>query len=276
MRFLLRRLALILALTSCIATGPVSAAQTEITVGVHNAMHATLVTPDGPGPYPGVLILHTSGGLEDADIAFAQRLAGEGYVCLVPAFMAAYGLNAQSRDEQFTRDADAIYADLLSALETLQSNPKVGPSKLAAIGFSAGGYFAVWLALTGKVQAAVGYYGAYSGAGTDKRQTRFENAASASSSPILILHGADDATVPVVAARRLASILENAKAPYKIQIYPRAGHLFDRGGFPHTAGGPRGNMHGHAVSGDQSGDLDATVDAWTRTLDFLHAYVSAR
>ena len=258
-----------------ITATPAYSAQTQIMVGVRNSMHATLVTPDGPGPYPGVLILHTSGGLEDAVIAFANRLAGEGYVCLVPAFMAAYGLSAQSRDEAFTRDGDAIYADLVAALTTLQNNPKVQGSKLAAVGFSAGGYFAIWLALTDKVQGAVGYYGAYSGAGTDKKLTRFEKLASASSAPILILHGADDATVPLIAARRLASILDNVKAPYQIQIYPDAGHLFDRGASqPVTTGfmrGPRGPARG----GSSTGDSDANVDAWTRTLDFLRTNISA-
>ena len=271
LRFVLTAIAIVL----CVAIGPVSAAQSNITVGVRNNMQATLVTPDGPGPYPGVLILHTSGGLEDADILFAQRLAAEGYVCIVPAYMAAYHLSAQSRDEAFTRDADAIDADLVSALGTLQNDPKVQQSKLAAIGFSSGGYFAVWLALTGKVQAAVGYYGAYSAGGTDKAQTRFLRAADASSSPILILHGADDATVPIIAARRLASILENAKAPYQIEIYPGAGHLFDRTMF-RAAAGYRRSGRGPALSGTETGNSNANADAWTRTLDFLHSYLSAR
>ncbi len=198
-------------------------------------MRATLVTPDGPGPYPGVLVLHTSGGLEDADIAFANALAREGYVCIVPAFMSAYGLTAASRQDTFTRDANPIYADFVSALDALKNNPKVQGSKLAAVGFSNGGYFAVWLALANNVQAAVGYYGAYSGAGTDKDLSRFAKIASASSAPILILHGANDTTVPVQAARRLARILESAQAPYEIQVYPDTGHLFDRGGFSPAA-----------------------------------------
>ncbi|HEY1728223.1 MAG TPA: dienelactone hydrolase family protein [Candidatus Baltobacteraceae bacterium] len=271
-----RSVILALAIAVSVAPPPVSAAQTEITVGVRKSMHATLVAPDGPGPYPGVLVLHTSGGLEDADLAFATRLAGEGYVCLVPAFMAAYGLSAQSRDEAFTRDGDAIYADLVSALDTLQNNPKVQGSKIAAIGFSAGGYFAVWLALTNKVQAAVGYYGAYSGAGTDKELTHFERLANASSAPILILHGSDDRTVPVHAALRLASILENVKTPYQIKIYPNAGHLFDRADAARPAGGYMRSGRGPARGGTDAGDSDANIDAWTRTMDFLRTYVSAR
>lgn len=263
-----------LAIASGITASPAVAAQTDITVGTHNSMHATLVTPDGPGPYPGVLILHTSGGLEDDDIAYANRLAAEGYVCLVPAFMAAYGLSAQSRFDTFTRDGDSIYADLVAALGTLQNNPKVAGSKLAAIGFSAGGYFAVWLALTDKVQAAVGYYGAYSAAGTDKSLTHFARLAASSSAPILILHGEDDATVPVAAARHLASILEKAKAPYQIRIYAGAGHRFDRPYF-RPASGFKMNQRGPELGGTSSGDSDANVDAWTRTTDFLNTYVNA-
>lgn len=265
-------LALVVAIASCGAMQPALGAQSEITVGVRNNMRATLVTPDGPGPYPGVLILHTSGGLEEADLAFAKALANEGYVCMLPAFMAAYGLTAASREETFTRDATSIYADLVGALGVLQHNPKIQGSKLAAIGFSNGGYFAVWLALTNKVQAAVGYYGAYSGAGTDKAQTRFAKIATASSAPILILHGANDSTVPVQAARRLASILESAHAPYEIQVYRDTGHLFDRGGFSPTATFRR-NPRQSASSGSDTGDSAADTDAWARTLHFLQEYL---
>jgi carboxymethylenebutenolidase len=265
-----RALVLILAIASSFAVRPALGAQSEIIVGVRHNMHATLITPDGPGPFPGVLILHTSGGLEDADLAYAKLLANEGYVCLVPAFMAAYGLSAQTRQETFTGDATPIYADLVSALDILQNNPKVQGSKLAAIGFSNGGYFAVWLALTNKVQAGVGYYGAYSGAGTDIKETRFAQVATASSAPILILHGANDSTVPVEATRRLAGILENAHAPYEIQVYPDTGHLFDRGGFNPKAGKSSRLAVPNAAD---TGDLAADGDAWTRTLHFLQTYL---
>jgi dienelactone hydrolase len=274
-----RSLAFFLVVAWSLGTSPAPADQSQITVGVHNNMRATLIAPDGPGPYPGVLVLHTSGGLEEADIAFAQSLANVGYVCLVPAFMAAYGLTAQSRQEGFTRDGDAVYADLVNALETLRNNPKVAGSKLAAVGFSNGGYFAAWLALTGKVAAGVSYYGALTGAASDVSEARFKKAASAQSSPLLILHGLDDGTVPAAAARRLAGILDGVHAPYEIQLYPDTGHLFDRGGFvPSTAfsGGP-GGPHGggaRAVSmGPTTGDSAAEADAWNRTLAFFQKYL---
>ena len=47
---------------------PVWAANEIISVGANKNMKATLFTPDGAGPFPGVLVLHTSGGLQDGDL----------------------------------------------------------------------------------------------------------------------------------------------------------------------------------------------------------------
>ncbi len=241
-------------LMGCLISGA-SAASLPLTVGVRHNMTATLFTPDGPGPYPGVLILHTSGGLEPADLAYAQRLAQAGYVCLVPAFMAAYGISAQDRRTTFTLDAQSIYADLVDALAQLRQQPQVAGRKVAAIGFSNGGYFAAWLAAAGAVQAGISYYGALSGAGTDVQLQRFQQVFSGGSSPLLILHGTSDGTVPVDAARRLAGILDTVHAPYAMQLYLGAGHRFDR----------------DLASADNRAAAD---DAWQRTLAFLEQYLA--
>lgn len=235
---------------------PTMAETAQLMVGASGKMQATMLAPDGAGPYPGILLLHTSGGLEQADLAYAQRLVGENYVVLVPAFMMAYGLNARSRQETFTSDANPIFADFLAALDTLRRNPKVAGSKLGAIGFSNGGYFAAWLAGAGKVDAAVGYYGAYSGAGSDKSLNRFRSTFTKGSAPLLILHGSEDETVPVGAAKHLASIVVAAGSPSELHIYDGAGHQFERDSSPPNNA--------------------AAADAWTRTLAFFAKYLKGR
>lgn len=227
--------------------------ETTVTVGVKQNMTAYLYTPDGPGPHAGILLLHTSGGLQAADIAYARQLAGQNYVVLVPAFMAAYGINGRTRQATFTTFADPIYADLVAALDMLAHQPKVGGRKLGAIGFSNGGYFALWLAATNKVAASVAYYGAFTGAATDRGLSRFRSTFSKDSAPVLILHGNGDETVPVAAAENLASIVKAAGSPYEIQIYSGAGHEFDRAGGSQNAA--------------------ATADAWPRTTSFFGKYL---
>lgn len=44
--------------------------------------------------------------------------------------------------------------------------------------------------------------------------------------PVLILHGAQDTTVPVERAHELERILQQHKIPYRIKIYPDQGHVF--------------------------------------------------
>jgi len=57
---------------------PAFADSTSIRVGVNKNMEAQLMTPDGPGPYPAILLLHTSGGLQAADLDYAKRLVAQG------------------------------------------------------------------------------------------------------------------------------------------------------------------------------------------------------
>jgi carboxymethylenebutenolidase len=256
----------------CLPARVSAATQTSITVGVHGTMHAELFEPDAPGPHPGLIVLHTSSGLRDADLDTARQLADEGYVCLVPAFMDAYHLTYDSRRDTFGRNGDAIFADLVQAIGVLKSDANVHGAPIGAIGFSNGGYFAVWLALTGNVQAGVSYYGAYSAAGGDVSETRFKQLASSSAAPILILHGESDDTVPVEAARRLAGILQSAGAPYEMHLYPDTGHSFDRGAIAAKLGG--GRIGGGRISrGAASGNDDAAADAWSQTLAFFRKYL---
>jgi dienelactone hydrolase len=70
------------------------------------------------------------------------------------------------------------------------------------------------------------------------------------SSPILVLHGSRDDTVPIGAAMRLNGILNAARAPHEFQQYPGAEHRFDRA--------------------PGASNESAAADGWTRTLNFLN------
>ena len=232
MRNIRFRLAVALISLLALALGPAIAYADSVAVkvGIKRNMDAQLITPDGAGPFPAILLLHTSGGLQTADLDYAKRLAAEGYVVMVPSFLDAYGIRAKNRQLTFTSYAEPIYADFLSCLEDLKRNPEVDGKRLGAIGFSNGGYFALWLAAKGDIQAGVSYYGAVTGAATDKGLNRFREAFTPNSSPALILHGTGDSTVPVAKLIELDGILTSVSAPHAFYTYPGAEHRFERDG----------------------------------------------
>jgi len=249
----LKSLGLAVAVLWAIFAVPALADSTSIKVGVNKNMDARLMTPDGAGPYPAILLLHTSGGLQSADIKYARRLVAEGYVVLLPAFLDAYGIRPRTRQLTFTSYAQPIYADFVASLESLRSHDKVNAKRVGAIGFSNGGYFALWLAATGQVQAGISYYGALTGAATDKSLERFREAFNNTSAAVLILHGTDDSTVPVGKAIELDSILAAAQSRHEFHQYPGAEHRFDRDG---------------GVSNET-----AAADAWQRSQVFLNRFL---
>src|SRR5262245_13535721 len=242
-------LAGISAVACWLAPGGVLAADAvKIQTGVNQKMEATLYMPAGAGPFPAVLVLHTSSGLRPSDHGYASRLADQGYVCLVPDFFTPYDLSDSNRRLTFTTHGKAIYADFVAARDMLKKMKEVQADRIGAVGFSNGGYWALLLAARGDIQAGVGYYGAVTGAGTDNSLSTFRAAFSSSSSPVLVLHGARDDTVLPRYAEHLKSILVEAKAPFEYQMYESAGHSFERGKNP---------------------DPGAADDAWQRSLRFF-------
>jgi dienelactone hydrolase len=235
-----------------------SATEETIQVGAKKKMAAHLILPEGQGPFPAVLVLHTSSGLRPKDLDYAKRLAGEGYVCLVPAFMEAYGITNQTRQATFTTYGDEIFADLVDAVELLKKRPEVAQEKIGAVGFSNGGYWAMLLAARAKIRAGVSYYGAFTAAGADRSLKRFQQVFTKESSPVLILHGSRDTTVHADSVQRLFSILDEKKSPYDGKIYSGAGHSYDRAG----------------DGIDAKADADAAADSWTRTLAFFRQHLS--
>ncbi len=222
-------------------------------LGAKKKVHAELIMPDGQGPFPGVLILHTSGGVQKYDIEYAEQLAKEGYACLVPYYFDTYGISYNSRDSATTVYADDILADFIAEVEYLKAQPKISKDKTGAVGFSMGGYWALILAGTNKVQVGVSYYGAITGgAKFSDLKYRFDDIFTKDSCPVLILHGRYDSTIKVKSIEHLGDMLKERMCVYELYIYPNAEHRFERG---------------------KSLDAHAASDSWSRTLSFLRKYL---
>jgi carboxymethylenebutenolidase len=247
-------LALLLAALSASIDSAVAGTYTTqtLTVGVRKNMEATLYTPDGPGPFPMVLVLHTSSGISSVDQGYCGNLAKEGYICIAPAFLRAYGITEETRRLSFTREAREITTDFIEIIGELNALPKAKKGAVGAVGFSNGGFFTMILASTNHIKAGVSYYGALDGARAHPDLKPFQERFTSASAPVLILAGENDTTIGKEPPKKLAEILDACGARYELKFYPDAEHGFDR-------------------SSTRPGNRAAAADAWPRTLAFLRA-----
>jgi carboxymethylenebutenolidase len=235
---------------------PVSAEPTSrlVQVGVKGKMEATLYDPDGPGPFASVIVIHTSQGLIEVDRQFCASLAREGFRCIVPAFLRAYGIRQDMKEAAFTSDREAILADFRQIVGMMDGLPGARPGAVGAVGFSNGGLFAVLLAAQKSVKAGVAYYGALMGVGQPLANNPFRQSFTSASSPVLVLMGENDTTMGPPPVKMLEEIMKTAGARYTIKYYPDAEHGFDRNNL-------------------RPGNEAAKNDAWPRTLAFLRQHV---
>jgi len=247
---LLALLATVAALSPAWAGDPL---RTTLEVGPRHNIDAVLYTPDRPGPFPGILLLPTSRGFNVADDGYCRKLALENYICLAADYERAHGDTGAMRGFSFGKDAEAIQMDLVAVRAEMQSLPKIRPDSIGTIGFSNGGYFAIWLAATHQTRASVAYYPALGQVSNAPRLGRLEDNFSSASAPLLILHGTTD-HIPVAAVQNVEKAMTAAGAPHEVKIYQYAGHEFER-------------------DFSQPGNQAAAADAWPRTLAFFKRYL---
>jgi carboxymethylenebutenolidase len=204
-----------------------------------------LYTPDGKGPFPGIVVIHEFWGLNDWVKEQASKLAGEGYAAL--AIDLYRGKVATTPDEahEIMRGVpeDRAKRDLEAAFQFLASQPNVKKDRIGAIGWCMGGGYALDLALEEpKLAADVINYGHLA---TDPAAISKINA------PILGLFGALDRGITPDDVKAFGAALDKASKKIEVTIYPDAGHAFEN---PNNKDGYRA--------------ADA-ADAWNKTVNFL-------
>jgi carboxymethylenebutenolidase len=210
-------------------------------------MQAFFAAPAGPGPFPGVVVIHEIFGLNENIRAIAGQFANEGFAALaIDLFSGANRVICMARIFYgiLVRPLkNGTVGDLQAALDYLGAHPGVDQTRLGAIGFCMGGSYALQLACTvDSLQAASVFYG----------QNPRPLEAVARACPIVGSYPGRDFTAN--AARQLEPMLERYQVPYDIKIYPDARHSFfnDQGSSYHP---------------------DAAADAWQRTLAFFDKHL---
>ena len=182
--------------------------------------------PEGPGPFPAILLLHGSGGnisfWLDAIAPFISRLG-----------VALYAVHYFERTGTVRADPATIldgyhvplWLETVSdALDTIADNSKVNPRRIALLGISLGAFLSLahaTLPNRRRVRAIVEISGGLVSA--------YVGGASSTFPPTLILHGEQDTVVPVSQARALDELLTRLEIPHEMQLLAGEGHWFSPG-----------------------------------------------
>jgi carboxymethylenebutenolidase len=210
-----------------------------------------LATPDGPGPHPGVVVIHEAYGLNENIKDITRRFAEAGYVALavdlftdrnravcMARYMGAMLLGSVNR---YGID------DLKAGLTYLAKDRTVDARRLGAIGFCMGGGFAIaWACTDSRLKAIAPFYAA---------NPRPLDAVSRRLCPVVGSYPEKDFTAN--AGRALDKALEQNQIAHDIKVYPNAGHSFF-------------NDRGRAY------DKAAADDSWTRVLKFFGDQIGER
>ena len=184
--------------------------------------------PDGSGPFPAVIALHTSGGFKTVK-HLIQRYVDDGFAVYAPNFFVKHGITPRSRMDTFDRFREAIEKDLSEVVGLMSNDRKVQKENIFATGFSAGGFWVGYLTGSSKVSAGVAHYGVWkANFGREMTNPYPMKYFSKSSTPILALHGGRDGVQRIKFAKKAWRELKSRGAKLEIHVYPDADHAWDR------------------------------------------------
>ena len=184
-----------------------------------------LATPDGDGPWPGIVMIHELYGVNDNIRDLARRYAGAGYaVFAVDLFAGRNRVLCMARIMTgLLRGSTNRFGidDLRGALDRLGRHPGVDAARLGAVGYCMGGALAIaWACTDDRLRAIAPYY-----AGNPRPLEATRRAC-----PVVGSYPEKDFTAG--AGRALDAALDRYGVAHDIKIYEGAHHSFcnDRGG----------------------------------------------
>jgi carboxymethylenebutenolidase len=208
-------------------------------------VQALIYSPEGKGPFPGILVIHEWWGLNDWVKEQASKLSDLGYVALAVDLYRGKVATTPDEAHEIMRGVpdDRAARDLHAAFEFLKSQSNVKKDRLASIGWCMGGGYSFNVALQEPTLTAdVINYGHLA---TDPRSLKQINAS------ILGIFGGQDRGISVEDVRKFEQQMKQMDKKVEIVIYPNAYHAFEN---PNNDNGYRA--------------ADA-ADAWKRTVKFL-------
>ena len=225
----------LVALPLCLAVlagGAVATSRASTATIGSERLPVSVSRPDGPGPFPAVVIMHDCSGLgprsSGAPGRWAKELVTRGYVVVVPDSFTPRGhADGVCTTPVSQRRADVTPArrahDAYEALAYARGLPGVDGRRVGIMGGSHGG--ATTLNAMRAPEPAGDTAGGFA-AGV-ALYPRCVADVYRPVAPVLILIGANDDWTPAELCRKLAEAARAAGYPVTIKIYPGAHHSFD-------------------------------------------------
>ena len=148
----------------------------------------------------------------------AGQLAARGFAVFVVHYFDRTGTVTATDKRTIFGNFPAWGKTVWDAVGHVAEHPQVDAERIGLLGFSLGGYLALSVAsVDSRVKAVVEFFG-----GLPREMKLFMRRLC----PVLILHGAEDETVPVGEAYELEKELQRRGIPYEMKIYEGTGHGF--------------------------------------------------
>lgn len=208
-----------------------------------DAALAHLARPRSPGQ--AVLVVHSWWGMTESFTDYADRVAGEGFLagCVDLYGGRLAGTAEEARELRRAPRREPMLRQLGRGIDALLADASCSGEKVAVVGFSMGGHWAVWLAQHDpRVSAVVLYHACRSAPAID--------------GPPVLAHFAEaDAFVTTAGRRRMERSLVRSGRTLEAYDYPVTGHWFAESA--------------HAAYDPAAADL-----AFVRTVDFLRSHAA--
>jgi carboxymethylenebutenolidase len=191
--------------------------------------------PLGPGPFPGVVVIHHMPGWDQATKEITRRFAAYGYNAICPHLHFREGPEASPDDAAAASRAaggvpdERFLGDMAGAIDALRALP-TSNGKVGAIGYCSGGRQSFLAACSLPLDAAVDCYGAFvvgsPPEGMPLSVTPIIDKAPDLRCPLLGLFGNDDQFPSPAEVDEIERALEAAGKTFEFHRYDGAGHAF--------------------------------------------------
>jgi carboxymethylenebutenolidase len=198
-------------------------------------IEAYFARPLGPGPYPGVVVIHHMPGYDSGSKEIVRTFAVHGYAAVAPNLFHRYAPGASPGDAAAAaRDAGGVpdeqcLGDVAGAARYLRHLPNAN-TKVGVIGYCSGGRQTYLAACSLDLDAAVDCYGGRVVASPDELTAAHPVApldlTPQMRGPLLGLFGADDANPSPAHVARIEEELKARGKTYELHSYEGAGHGF--------------------------------------------------